>query len=231
MVTQEEAYNGTPPITFRKIFTIPETATEINGSIRITADNAYELYLNGKLIGKEGVLVPMPPDYNIRQWDWLTIETYPFIPKPGENEIKIIVINYAQPYSWANPYSNPAGLIYRADISYIIQDTDSDGIPDEEDNCPFEDATGYDANNDGCIDDVCDLSEVVKSHNLHEGIENSLVFKAENACKKLQEKKIKPAKGILDAFISEVKSQKGKKIPTDIADMLVQFVKNVKSLL
>ena len=32
-------------------------------------------------------------------------------------------------------------------------DTDGDGVPDEDDNCPEEDASGHDANADGCIDD------------------------------------------------------------------------------
>ena len=32
-------------------------------------------------------------------------------------------------------------------------DTDGDGVPDEDDTCPEEDASGHDANADGCIDD------------------------------------------------------------------------------
>jgi hypothetical protein len=31
-------------------------------------------------------------------------------------------------------------------------DDDNDGVPDEKDACPFEDSTGSDADNDGCID-------------------------------------------------------------------------------
>ncbi|MCB9079650.1 MAG: PxKF domain-containing protein [Anaerolineaceae bacterium] len=33
-------------------------------------------------------------------------------------------------------------------------DDDNDGINDDADSCPFEDATGFDADNDGCIDDT-----------------------------------------------------------------------------
>ncbi|MHC4501525.1 MAG: SBBP repeat-containing protein, partial [Planctomycetota bacterium] len=45
-----------------------------------------------------------------------------------------------------------SGGSYDAFAAKLILDSDGDGIPDDEDNCPYEDATGLDADNDGCID-------------------------------------------------------------------------------
>jgi hypothetical protein len=109
------------PVIFRKGFTLPENAFDITGSIQITADNAYELYLNGRLIGRDG-FVTSPPihhkDDPLHAIRWKGIETYNFVPQPGENEIIIKAVNYRSDIiSWR---FNPAGLIYRADISYKL---------------------------------------------------------------------------------------------------------------
>jgi hypothetical protein len=39
-----------------------------------------------------------------------------------------------------------------------FKDTDGDGIPDDEDSCPFEDATGFDVDGNGCIDSIGGLT-------------------------------------------------------------------------
>ncbi|MBU7013107.1 MAG: thrombospondin type 3 repeat-containing protein [Theionarchaea archaeon] len=106
-------------------------------------------------------------------------------------------------------------------------DDDNDGIPDEEDNCPFENPQGFDANFDGCTDRACDLASLVKSLELHHGIENSLVKKAENACAKFTEGNVGAAVNILNAFVNEVEAQRGKKISEEDAEMLIQFAENV----
>ena len=41
-------------------------------------------------------------------------------------------------------------------------DDDNDGISDEVDECPFEDATGQDANDDGCIDKIDAFQEFIE---------------------------------------------------------------------
>jgi hypothetical protein len=108
------------PITFRKLFILPDNAININGTISITADNAYELYFNDEFIGKDGYVSSPPITHeedpqNVERWE--TIETYNIKPKPGLNEIRIIAVNYR---GWVDPYTNPAGVIYRADIFYEL---------------------------------------------------------------------------------------------------------------
>jgi hypothetical protein len=109
-------------------------------------------------------------------------------------------------------------------------DSDGDGIPDEEDVCPDENPQGFDANLDGCTDRVCDLPQVVQSLGLNPGIENSLVQKATNACKKFNQGHVEPAGNILAAFINAVEAQRGKKISEEDADMLIQFARNAMAI-
>lgn len=105
-------------------------------------------------------------------------------------------------------------------------DDDNDGILDELDACPYENPGGYDANLDGCTDRVCDLPQIVQSLELHSGIENSLVQKASNACRKFNDGNNKAAINMLNAFINEVEAQRGKKISEEDAEMLIQFAQN-----
>ena len=59
------------------------------------------------------------------------------------------------------PYCSEAGnLVYADGCAHLdssdnetAPDRDNDGIADNEDTCPDEDASGYDADADGCIDD------------------------------------------------------------------------------
>lgn len=95
---------------FRKIFILPTNAYDIIGSINITADNVYGLWVNEVYIGG---------DYRCAAIGWATIETFDITAalQPGENLIRIQALNYG---SWGDAYTNPAGLIYRADISYKL---------------------------------------------------------------------------------------------------------------
>jgi hypothetical protein len=105
-------------------------------------------------------------------------------------------------------------------------DDDDDGVPDELDACPYENPQGLDANQDGCIDRICDLAGLVQSLGLHHGIENSLSQKANNACARYSAGGISEATQMVRAFIREVEAQKGKKISVADADVLIQFATN-----
>ena len=74
--------------------------------------------------------------------------------------------------------------------------------------------------------DACDLQDLVKEQGLPKGIENSLVSKADNACKKYEDGKLETAGNILEAFINEVEAQSGKKIPEATADTLIAYANN-----
>jgi len=112
LVTPEEAHDGTDVVTFRRKFSLPWDAQDIDGVIQITADNAYELSLNGIVIGHDGVLDPSGTDLS-----WNSIETYQFNAQPGENELVIMAINYKDALGRSDPYRNPAGVLFRAQVT------------------------------------------------------------------------------------------------------------------
>lgn len=85
--------------TFREVFTIPSDAQNVKGTIHIAADNWLTIYLNGT------ILVNKEPGF---AW----VNTYSFTPKKGQNILRIAVTNYAK------FYGDPAGVIYRATITY-----------------------------------------------------------------------------------------------------------------
>ena len=114
------------PYTFKKTFSIPNDAHSIGGSIMITADNAYKVYLNGVLLGSDGTVSSPPPTHDqepnhVAQWS--SIETYNFVPQPGANEITIQANNYR---GWVDPNTNPAGVLYRAVFVYKVPEPTND---------------------------------------------------------------------------------------------------------
>ena len=106
-------------------------------------------------------------------------------------------------------------------------DDDNDGILDVNDICPFEDATGKDADLDGCIDNIKDLPQVIEDLNLNQGTDNSLLKKVENDQKSLDKENTQTAINQLEAFINQVKAQRGKKISEEDADMLIEYAMNI----
>jgi hypothetical protein len=100
-------------------------------------------------------------------------------------------------------------------LQWQIMDADGDGIPDDEDNCPFEDATGFDANNDGCIDSLTGFSDIIETMHddvLSDEIKNSMVSKIENALNSADKENDEAAVNMLEAFINQIEAQRGKKI-------------------
>ncbi|MEK6698960.1 MAG: hypothetical protein AABZ10_07940 [Nitrospirota bacterium] len=76
----------------------------------------------------------------------------------------------------------------------LERDGDGDGVPDLEDACPLENATGFDADHDGRIDSLSRLTEVVGTL-VQEGMidaqmENSLASKVANAEKSAEKDQI-----------------------------------------
>jgi len=107
--TPDEAQNGSGVVTFRTRFDRPPNAKNAKGTIQITADNAYELYLNDQFIGRSGPLDASSNDDQI----WRTINSHPLDLRLGENELKIRAINYHFPYNMVpTPSDNPAGVIF-----------------------------------------------------------------------------------------------------------------------
>ena len=104
LVTPVQAIYGTPVVAFAKSFTVPVSATNVTGQIQVNADNVYVLYLNGVIVGSDG---------NVG-----AVETYAIKPALGTNTI--VLAAYSLPSGpGATPYTNPAGVIYRAQVSFL----------------------------------------------------------------------------------------------------------------
>jgi hypothetical protein len=113
---------------FQRQFSLPDCASNIHGTLQITADNAYTVSLNNNAIGGDGAMNKNGPDNQ----EWSTVENYNIDHKlqAGSNELSIRAMNwfYLPPYDTS--HGNPAGLIYKATISYDLPDSDGDGVLD-----------------------------------------------------------------------------------------------------
>ncbi len=138
-VSKEEAVNGSPIVTFRRKFTALAGSTQ--ATLQITADNAYEVSVNGKVIGANGVLDPA----SSADQQWHGFDTYTVALQPGENELSVRAVNYHSPLGQAaDGESNPGGLVFslaaepplaqilattgKVDIYGILFDTDKTDI-------------------------------------------------------------------------------------------------------
>jgi hypothetical protein len=104
------------PVTFTKVFTLGANATSITGSIQITADNHFVLYVNGAQIGHGDNFASIPT---------FDISSY-LHAGPTQNVIEVVGTNDCStkvPCGTTDSFGNPAGIIFRADISYIPDST------------------------------------------------------------------------------------------------------------
>jgi hypothetical protein len=109
-------------------------------------------------------------------------------------------------------------------------DDDNDGVPDSGDSCPLEDATDFDADENGCIDTHEGLLYIIGAYpndDISDKIKNSLASKVENALKSLNKDRENAAIGQLEAFINQVEAQRGKKISIEAADLLIGYAENL----
>jgi len=119
------------------------------------------------------------------------------------------------------------------DCNSIIDDGDTDGdrVTVCLDMCPDEDATGFDANNDGCIDNISGLRDLLETlvaeGVIEEQLQNSLLSKVDNALKSADKENICTAINQLEAFKNEINAQRGKKIADDAAYLVIEYTDNV----
>jgi pimeloyl-ACP methyl ester carboxylesterase len=114
LVTPDDARDGSEILTFRREFALPQDASGLTGVIHINADNAYEVALNGEVLGSDGVLDVQGTDFG-----WTTIESFAITPTAGLNVFTIRALNYRDSAGRADPYQNPAGVVFRADIQGV----------------------------------------------------------------------------------------------------------------
>ena len=104
-VSREEAHDGSPVVIFRRKFAAP--AGRARATLRITADNAYQVSLNGSVVGSSGVLSAAS---NVDDGHWRAVDTYSVPLQPAENVITVRAVNYRS--SASNAESNPGGIVF-----------------------------------------------------------------------------------------------------------------------
>jgi len=112
-------------------------------------------------------------------------------------------------------------------------DDDNDGILDSQDACPLENSTGFDADNNGCIDRITDLRSLFDTL-FAEGAIDSTMYKSLNA--KIDaavaahtRDNVCAAVNILGALKNQIQAQTGKKVSEDAAALLLPFITNVQN--
>ncbi|MBU7021902.1 MAG: hypothetical protein HXS41_12650 [Theionarchaea archaeon] len=141
-------------------------------------------------------------------------------------------------YSPDDPESVPQEVIDIAVSNAKNPDVDGDGMTDGEEIAYWktlglapEEAIVFvgdlDMNQNGILDSLEHFPNVIRRRGLHKGTENSLVSKAENAIMSIGKGNCNVAINQLQAFINEVKAQRGKKISEELAEMLIQYTQNV----
>lgn len=135
-----------------------------------------------------------------------------------------------------SPYHFASG---RDNHPWIAQDRwldrDGDGVSEEADICPDEDATGFDVDGDGCIDSFSGLVSLVDTH-ITEGaisdqLGNSIVSMLENIEKSINKDNICATVNQLEAFKNEINAQRGRKVSDEAADEIVVYTDSLISYL
>lgn len=107
-VSQEEAQKGAIRI-FRKTFNLKGTGTIVSGEMKVAADNKVVVIMNGDIVKEIEAFRKLT-----------TIDVKKYLIEEIINELKFIVINRAghtHVLPLAVPRSNPAGLIYKLEIT------------------------------------------------------------------------------------------------------------------
>jgi len=100
-----QGFIGAQTLFSRKSFCIPLNAYDISGNIDITVDNEFELFINGNSIGTGN--------------NWATLYSFATVFQTGKNVIATKSINIPGP---PTNETNPAALIYKAEVSYEVLD-------------------------------------------------------------------------------------------------------------
>lgn len=111
-------------------------------------------------------------------------------------------------------------------------DDHNDGVLDDEDACPYENTTGFDADGDGCIDSLGGFSDVIDtlldSSVIDETMETFLkqmIYNAnssdtkENICADVNQ--------LEEGFKNQVEAHRNNKISNDAANLLIEYADNV----
>ena len=120
-------------------------------------------------------------------------------------------------------------------VALGIPDRDGDGVPDGSDDCPDEDARGFDADGDGCIDDLDNLygmiDTLVGEGAISDVLANSLRAKLDAAMRSYTSSNVCAAVHELGALKNQIIAQTGKKVSQEAAAQLLPYITNVQNFL
>ena len=110
-------------------------------------------------------------------------------------------------------------------------DLDEDQIPYSDDDCPCENATGFDSDQDGCMDTINGLTAVIQTLEetglIEEEMRNSLISHTRNAQRFEDTENICNAIGQLETLVSKINQQREKKISHEAADEVISYADSV----
>jgi hypothetical protein len=113
----------------------------------------------------------------------------------------------------------------------LIPDTDGDTVGDASDICPLEDATGFDADMNGCLDTLAGITEILNTLVIEgvidSNLRNSLITKCEGAERASSKENICAAVNKLEALKNEVNAQAGNKISPEAATLVINYANNL----
>jgi hypothetical protein len=107
-------------------------------------------------------------------------------------------------------------------------DDDNDGHLDDADACLHEDASGQDADADGCIDTAASLAATAEAFGADEVLDSSLLAKIAGVQESTDNGNIREAINVLNALSNQIQAQSGKKLTYDQAGILLAMIANVK---
>jgi len=95
-------------VRFARHITLPADAMAISGTLLMSADNSFYAWLNGGIVGDSQI-----------ETNYFHVSEFALTPflAPGTNSLTWEVKNWAQHHGTA--YTNPGGLLYRVDLSYL----------------------------------------------------------------------------------------------------------------
>jgi hypothetical protein len=112
-----------------------------------------------------------------------------------------------------------------------LNDADGDGVCGDVDACPSEDATGFDIDSDGCLDDfgglTDDINSLITSGVIDQNLADPLIKKVTNAEKSELKNNICAAVNQLEAFQNQIEDKRENPLSNEEADQLINYAENV----
>jgi len=172
-------------------------------------------------------------------WTWVTGEAWGFtnwFPVEPNNvnegmENAVALEQGVMPGSGAAWNDVTSSWLLRGYVAEYSVNSDGDGIPDDADLCPNQDATGFDADRDGCIDSMQGLIAMIVTLAKEGVIELELVAsmleKVANAARSADKENIGAAINQLEALQNHIAAQTGKRISVEAATQVIDYIDNI----